>query len=211
MSNHMQHHKFLAPIAVAALFALTACGNHAEEQPENATSASSTVATQTTETASPATTTSTATATSTETTPVLSGGTAGGAQAPNGGTESAITSISEADQQAALTAGKTVIEQYSAGGEHDEWFKTIAPNLTAEMQTQLQNFNPEPSKAKVTGEAEKIDDVNVQADNPYWITVKVPTDKGEYAVRLVRTAERPDKWKANEILPITVFQKEQAG
>ena len=45
-------------------------------------------------------------------------------------------------------------------------------------------------------------------DNPYWITVRVKVDGGispEYYVRLHRTSERPNKWKASHILEPQAF------
>lgn len=144
-----------------------------------------------------------------ETTQVLSGGENGGEQVPQAA-PTALTEISDEDRGNALAAGKNIIELYTAGGSSEEWHRNIAPNITPELQNLLANFNPEPSKATVTGDPEIIPDSKQQPDNPYWVTVRVPTDKGDYVARLKRQPEQPEKWKANEILPYQVFEKGQS-
>lgn len=202
MSQTMKNSKAITFIALPALLMLSACSGNSSEEPAAPSAASETTS------EAPAVTN---TPTAEQSTPVLSGGEQGGAQVPSS-TVSAqmLSAVTEEDKAKALEAAKNIVTLYTAGGDHAEWFKNLAPNITAEQQSLLETFNPEPSKATVTGNAEVIADVKVQSDNPYWITAKVPTDKGDYAVRLVRQADRPDKWKADEILPLQVFESEQS-
>lgn len=195
----MKHRIAIVSLTIPALMALVACGGTSDEEAQSENSPTNTATSVFPSTTEP-----------TDGQLELSGGENGGEQLPSAA-PSAITELTAQDRENALAAGRNIIEQYTAGGEQSEWRKALAPNITPELQNLLANFDPEPSKASVTGDAEIIEDVKVQADNPYWITVKVPTDKGEYAARLKREADRPDKWKATEILPISVFLKEQVN
>lgn len=138
----------------------------------------------------------------------LSGGAAGGAQAPtNPATAAPAAPITDADRDTAKNTAREISAAYGAGGSHSEWFQNLAPHLTPSMQKTIEDVDPEPLKMNITGDPKIVNDPDIQADNQYWVTVSVPTNTGEWVVKLNRTAQQPDTWKAEQILPASVWAK----
>lgn len=141
--------------------------------------------------------------------PTLSAG--GGQQAPDSPvTRSPDPEMTKEDQARVRDAAKEVVKLYGAGGDHDQWFKNISPMLTPSMQKQVESFDPSYSKLNVSGEPHPLVDPRYPDDNPYWVTMSVPTTSGNWAVIMTRDADRPEVWKADQILPVQVWEKESA-
>ncbi|WP_049343332.1 hypothetical protein [Rothia mucilaginosa] len=169
--------------------------------------------------ATPSTTTAPSTATQTPTvtevnpttaTPTVSldpsplAGTGGGRQQPS--SVPTLNTITDEDRARAIDAAKAIVTAYTSGKPYKEWSADLFPLIDAELQNQYnQNLRVDLLKGNVTS-AELVDDPTLKipgGDNPYWITVRVKVDGGispAYYVRLHRTAERPNKWKASHIL-----------
>lgn len=169
--------------------------------------------------ATPSTTTAPSTATQTPTvtevnpttaTPTVSldpsplAGTGGGRQQPS--SVPTLNTITDEDRARAIDAAKAIVTAYTSGKPYKEWSADLFPLIDAELQNQYnQNLRVDLLKGNVTS-AELVDDPTLKipgGDNPYWLTVHVKVDGGispAYYVRLHRTAERPNKWKASHIL-----------
>lgn len=131
-------------------------------------------------------------------------GTGGGPQQPS--SEAVLTSITDEDRARAVDAAKEIVTAYTSGKPYKEWSEELFPLIDAELQNQYnKNLRVDLLKGNVTS-AELVDDPTLKipgGDNPYWLTVHVKVDGGispAYYVRLHRTAERPNKWKASHIL-----------
>jgi carbonate dehydratase len=177
-------------------------------------------------TSTPSTTTAPSTATRTPTvtevspttatpTPTVSldpsplAGAGGGPQQPS--SEAVLTSITDEDRARAVDAAKAIITAYTSGKPYKEWSAELFPLIDPELQNEYDSkFRVDLLKGTVTG-AEITHDPTTDipgGDNPYWITVRVKVDGGispEYYVRLHRTSERPNKWKASHILEPQAF------
>lgn len=202
--------------ALTATLALLATGCSAST--DNTAPTGSPVATSTpSTTTAPAPTPSTATHTPTVTevnpttaTPTVSldpsplAGTGGGPQQPS--SVPTLNTITDEDRARAIDAAKAIVTAYTSGKPYKEWSADLFPLIDAELQNQYnQNLRVDLLKGNVTS-AELVDDPTLKipgGDNPYWLTVHVKVGGGispAYYVRLHRTAERPNKWKASHIL-----------
>lgn len=131
-------------------------------------------------------------------------GTGGGPQQPS--SVPTLNTITDEDRARAIDAAKAIVTAYTSGKPYKEWSADLFPLIDAELQNQYnQNLRVDLLKGNVTS-AELVDDPTLKipgGDNPYWLTVHVKVDGGispAYYVRLHRTAERPNKWKASHIL-----------
>lgn len=206
--------KLTAATALTATLTLLATGCSAST--DNTAPTGSPVATST-----PSTTTAPSTATQTPTvtevnpttavpTPTVSldpsplAGTGGGPQQPS--SEAILRTITDEDRARAVDAAKAIVTAYTSGKPYKEWSAELFPYLDPELQNQYDSkFRVDLLKGTVTGAEITHDPTNdiPGGDNPYWITVRVKVDGGispEYYVRLHRTSERPNKWKASHIL-----------
>ena len=95
---------------------------------------------------------------------------------------------------------------YTSGKDYKEWSDELFPLIDPELQNQ---FGPKTKtdilKGKVTGATIANDPTleTAMGENPYWVTVAVTVEGGispQYFVRVHRTADRPNKWKAANIL-----------
>ena len=213
----------LAPAPTLTLtLALLATGCSASTDyavPTGTPVATSTTSTTTTTSTTPAPTPSTAEHTPTVTevsptsatpTPTVSldpsplAGAGGGPQQPS--SEAILTSITDEDRARAVEAAKSIVTAYTSGKPYKEWSAELFPLIDPELQNQ---WGPQTRidlrKGRVTG-AEITKDPTLETvtgENPYWVTVLVKVDGGispEYYVRVHRTADRPNKWKAANIL-----------
>ena len=162
-------------------------------------------------TASPSATESTTAASTTATpTPTVSldpsplAGTGGGPQQPS--SVPTLNSITDEDRGRALETAKAIVTAYTSGKPYKEWSEELYPMIDPKLQNQYgPNSRIDIFKGTVTN-AELVDDPTLKVpggDNPYWLTVCVKVEGSispAYYVRLHRTAERPDKWKASHIL-----------
>ena len=133
----------------------------------------------------------------------------GGPQQPS--SEAVLTSITDEDRARAVDAAKSIITAYTSGKPYKEWSAELFPLIDPELQNEYDSkFRVDLLNGTVTG-AEITHDPTTDipgGDNPYWITVRVKVDGGispEYYVRLHRTSERPNKWKASHILEPQAF------
>ena len=198
--------------ALTATLALLATGCSASTDNTAPTGSPATTSTPSTTTA-PSTATQTPTVTEvnpTTATPTVSldpaplAGTGGGRQQPS--SVPTLNTITDEDRARAIDAAKAIVTAYTSGKPYKEWSADLFPLIDAELQNQYnQNLRVDLLKGNVTS-AELVDDPTLKipgGDNPYWLTVHVKVDGGispAYYVRLHRTAERPNKWKASHIL-----------
>ncbi len=139
-------------------------------------------------------------------------GTGGGPQQPSSvPTLNSITDEDrgralDEDRGRALEAAKAIVAAYTSGKPYKEWSEELYPMIDPKLQNQYgPNSRIDIFKGTVTN-AELVDDPTLKVpggDNPYWLTVCVKVEGSispAYYVRLHRTAERPDKWKASHIL-----------
>ena len=203
--------------AATALTALTLIATGCSASTDNTAPTGSPVATHTpATTTAPAPAPSTATHTPTVTevnptsatpTPTVSldpsplAGTGGGPQQPS--SEAILRTITDEDRARAVDAAKAIVTAYTSGKPYKEWSAELFPFLDPELQNQYDSKFPT-DVFKANGVTNDIPG----GDNPYWLTVRVKVDGGispEYYVRLHRTSERPNKWKASHILEPQAF------
>lgn len=179
--------------------------------PAPATTTAGRTPTVTEVTASPsATASTTAASTIAAPTPTVSldpsplAGTGGGPQQPS--SVPTLNSITDEDRGRALEAAKAIVAAYTSGKPYKEWSEELYPMVDPEVQNE---YGPKSRIDLLKGtviSAELVDDPTLKVpggDNPYWLTVCVKVEGSispAYYVRLHRTAERPDKWKASHIL-----------
>ncbi|OFM97401.1 carbonic anhydrase [Rothia sp. HMSC072B03] len=199
--------------ALTATLALLATGCSASTDNTAPTGSPATPSTTTAPAPAPSTATQTPTVTEvnpTTATPTVSldpsplAGTGGGRQQPS--SVPTLNTITDEDRARAIDAAKAIVTAYTSGKPYKEWSADLFPLIDAELQNQYnQNLRVDLLKGNVTS-AELVDDPTLKipgGDNPYWLTVHVKVDGGispAYYVRLHRTAERPNKWKASHIL-----------
>ena len=199
--------------ALTATLALLTTGCSASTDNTAPTGSPATPSTATASAPTPSTATQTPTVTEvnpTTATPTVSldpsplAGTGGGPQQPS--SEAILRTITDEDRARAVDAAKAIVTAYTSGKPYKEWSADLFPLIDAELQNQYnQNLRVDLLKGNVTS-AELVDDPTLKipgGDNPYWLTVHVKVDGGispAYYVRLHRTAERPNKWKASHIL-----------
>lgn len=205
--------KLTALTATLALLATGCSASTDNTAPTGSPVATSTPSTTTASAPTPSTATQTPTVTEvnpTTATPTVSldpsplAGTGGGPQQPS--SEAILRTITDEDRARAIDAAKAIVTAYTSGKPYKEWSADLFPLIDAELQNQYnQNLRVDLLKGNVTS-AELVDDPTLKipgGDNPYWLTVHVKVDGGispAYYVRLHRTAERPNKWKASHIL-----------
>lgn len=207
--------KLTALTATLALLATGCSASTDNTAPTGSPVATSTPSTTTTSVPTPSTATQTPTVTEVNPTtatptPTVSldpsplAGTGGGRQQPS--SVPTLNTITDEDRARAIDAAKAIVTAYTSGKPYKEWSADLFPLIDAELQNQYnQNLRVDLLKGKVTS-AELVDDPTLKipgGDNPYWLTVHVKVDGGispAYYVRLHRTAERPNKWKASHIL-----------
>lgn len=199
--------------ALTATLALLATGCSASTDNTAPTGSPATPSTTTAPAPAPSTATQTPTVTEvnpTTATPTVSldpsplAGAGGGRQQPS--SVPTLNTITDEDRARAIDAAKAIVTAYTSGKPYKEWSADLFPLIDAELQNQYnQNLRVDLLKGNVTS-AELVDDPTLKipgGDNPYWLTVHVKVDGGispAYYVRLHRTAERPNKWKASHIL-----------
>lgn len=199
--------------ALTATLALLATGCSASTDNTAPTGSPATPSTTTAPAPAPSTATQAPTVTEvnpTTATPTVSldpsplAGTGGGRQQPS--SVPTLNTITDEDRARAIDAAKAIVTAYTSGKPYKEWSADLFPLIDAELQNQYnQNLRVDLLKGNVTS-AELVDDPTLKipgGDNPYWLTVHVKVDGGispAYYVRLHRTAERPNKWKASHIL-----------
>ena len=205
--------------AAAAVLALLATGCSASTDSSapggtlitGGTSTATSTPTVTEVTASPsAEASTTAASTTAAATPTVSldpsplAGTGGGPQQPS--SVPTLNSITDEDRGRALEAAKAIVAAYTSGKPYKEWSEELYPMIDPKLQNHYgPNSRIDVFKGTVTS-AELVDDPTLKVpggDNPYWLTVCVKVEGSispAYYVRLHRTAERPDKWKASHIL-----------
>ena len=127
-----------------------------------------------------------------------------GEQQPS--SEAVLTSITDEDRARAVDAAKAIVTAYTSGKPYKEWSAELFPLIDPELQNQ---YGPKTKtdilKGKVTGATITNDPTleTAMGENPYWVTVVITVDGGispQYFVRVHRTADRPNKWKASHIL-----------
>lgn len=179
--------------------------------PAPATTTAGRTPTVTEVTASPsATASTTAASTIAAATPTVSldpsplAGTGGGPQQPS--SEAILRTITDEDRARAVDAAKAIVTAYTSGKPYKEWSEELYPMVDPKVQNE---YGPKSRIDLLKGtviSAELVDDPTLKVpggDNPYWLTVCVKVEGSispAYYVRLHRTAERPDKWKASHIL-----------
>lgn len=179
--------------------------------PAPATTTAGRTPTVTEVTASPsATASTTAASTIAAATPTVSldpsplAGTGGGPQQPS--SEAILRTITDEDRARAVDAAKAIVTAYTSGKPYKEWSEELYPMVDPEVQNE---YGPKSRIDLLKGtviSAELVDDPTLKVpggDNPYWLTVSVRVEGSlspAYYVRLHRTAERPNKWKASHIL-----------
>lgn len=205
--------KLTALTATITLLATGCSASTDNTAPTGSPVATSTPSTTTAPAPAPSTATHTPTVTEvnpTTATPTVSldpsplAGTGGGPQQPS--SVPTLNTITDEDRARAIDAAKAIVTAYTSGKPYKEWSADLFPLIDAELQNQYnQNLRVDLLKGNVTS-AELVDDPTLKipgGDNPYWLTVHVKVDGGispAYYVRLHRTAERPNKWKASHIL-----------
>lgn len=205
--------KLTALTATLALLATGCSASTDNTAPTGSPVATSTPSTTTASAPAPSTATQTPTVAEvnpTAATPTVSldpsplAGTGGGPQQPS--SVPTLNTITDEDRARAIDAAKAIVTAYTSGKPYKEWSADLFPLIDAELQNQYnQNLRVDLLKGNVTS-AELVDDPTLKipgGDNPYWLTVHVKVDGGispAYYVRLHRTAERPNKWKASHIL-----------
>lgn len=205
--------KLTALTATLALLATGCSASTDNTAPTGSPVATSTPSTTTASAPTPSTATQTPTVTEvnpTTATPTVSldpsplAGTGGGPQQPS--SVPTLNTITDEDRARAIDAAKAIVTAYTSGKPYKEWSADLFPLIDAELQNQYnQNLRVDLLKGNVTS-AELVDDPTLKipgGDNPYWLTVHVKVDGGispAYYVRLHRTADRPNKWKASHIL-----------
>ena len=131
-------------------------------------------------------------------------GTGGGPQQPP--SVPTLNSITDEDRGRALETAKAIVAAYTSGKPYKEWSEELYPMVDPEVQNE---YGPKSRIDLLKGtviSAELVDDPTLKVpggDNPYWLTVSVRVEGSlspAYYVRLHRTAERPNKWKASHIL-----------
>lgn len=189
----------------------TATSTPTSTTPAPATTTAGRTPTVTEVTASPSATASTTTASTTvAATPTVSldpsplAGTGGGPQQPS--SVPTLNSITDEDRGRALETAKAIVAAYTSGKPYKEWSEELYPMVDPEVQNE---YGPKSRIDLLKGtviSAELVDDPTLKVpggDNPYWLTVSVRVEGSlspAYYVRLHRTAERPNKWKASHIL-----------
>lgn len=210
--------KLTAATALTATFALLATGCSAST--DNTAPTGSPVATSTPNTSTapaPAPSTATQAPTVTEVNPTTAtptptvsldpsplAGVGVGEQQPS--SEAVLTSITDEDRARAVDAAKAIVTAYTSGKPYKEWSADLFPLIDPELQNQYgPKIKTDILKGKVTGATITNDPTleTAMGENPYWVTVVVTVDGGispQYFVRVHRTADRPNKWKASHIL-----------
>lgn len=131
-------------------------------------------------------------------------GTGGGPQQPS--SVPTLNSITDEDRGRAMDTAKAIVAAYTSGKPYKEWSEELYPMVDPEVQNE---YGPKSRIDLLKGtviSAELVDDPTLKVpggDNPYWLTVSVRVEGSlspAYYVRLHRTAERPNKWKASHIL-----------
>lgn len=127
-----------------------------------------------------------------------------GEQQPS--SEAVLTSITDEDRARAVDTAKAIVTTYTSGKDYKEWSEELFPLIDPELQNQLgPKTKTDILKGKVTGATIANDPTleTAMGENPYWVTVAVTVEGGispQYFVRVHRTADRPNKWKAANIL-----------
>lgn len=131
-------------------------------------------------------------------------GTGGGPQQPS--SVPTLSSMTNADYNRAMDTAKAIVTAYTSGKPYKEWSEELYPMVDPEVQKEYgPNARLDQLRGTVTS-AELVDDPTLKTamgENPYWVTVRVNVMGGTspaYYVRVHRTAEQPDTWKASHIL-----------
>ena len=207
--------KLTAATALTATLALLATGCSASTDNTAPTGSPATPSTTTAPAPAPSTATQTPTVTEVNPTtatptPTVSldpsplAGVGVGEQQPS--SEAVLTSITDEDRARAVDAAKAIVTAYTSGKPYKEWSADLFPLIDPELQNQYgPKIKTDILKGKVTGASITNDPTleTAMGENPYWVTVVITVDGGispQYFVRVHRTADRPNKWKASHIL-----------
>lgn len=193
-----------AVLTLAVALLATSCASSAKTDTATASPSPTVTATTAEPTGSP---TATATVKPTPTVSIDPSPLAGvgvGEQQPS--SEAVLTSITDEDRARAVDAAKAIVTAYTSGKDYKAWSDELFPMIDPELQNQLgPKTKTDILKGKVTGATITNDPTleTAMGENPYWVTVAVTVEGGispQYFVRVHRTADRPNKWKAANIL-----------
>mgnify|MGYP000888978264 FL=1 len=198
--------KGIAPAVLTLAVALltTSCASSAKTDTATASPSPTITATTAEPTVSPTATTTVKPTPTVSIDPSPLAGVGVGEQQPS--SEAVLTSITDEDRARAVDTAKAVVTAYTSGKDYKEWSDELFPMIDPELQNQL---GPKTKtgilKGKVTGATITNDPTleTAMGENPYWVTVAVTVEGGispQYFVRVHRTADRPNKWKAANIL-----------
>lgn len=198
--------KGIAPAVLTLAVALltTSCASSAKTDTATASPSPTVTATTAEPTVSPTATTTSKPTPTVSIDPSPLAGVGVGEQQPS--SEAVLTSITDEDRARAVDTAKAVVTAYTSGKDYKEWSDELFPMIDPELQNQ---FGPKTKtdilKGKVTGATIANDPTleTAMGENPYWVTVAVTVEGGispQYFVRVHRTADRPNKWKAANIL-----------
>ena len=198
--------KGIAPAVLTLAVALlaTSCASSAKTDTATASPSPTVTATTAEPTVSPTATTTSKPTPTVSIDPSPLAGVGVGEQQPS--SEAVLTSITDEDRDRAVDTAKAIVTAYTSGKDYKDWRDELFPLIDPELQNQ---FGPKTKtdilKGKVTGATIANDPTleTAMGENPYWVTVAVTVEGGispQYFVRVHRTADRPNKWKAANIL-----------
>ena len=193
-----------AVLTLAVALLTTSCASSAKTDTATASPSPTVTAATAEPTGSPTATTTSKPTPTVSIDPSPLAGVGVGEQQPS--SEAVLTSITDEDRARAVDTAKTIVTTYTSGKDYKEWSDELFPMIDPELQNQ---FGPKTKtdilKGKVTGATIANDPTleTAMGENPYWVTVAVAVEGGispQYFVRVHRTADRPTKWKAANIL-----------
>lgn len=198
--------KGIAPAVLTLAVALltTSCASSAKTDTATASPSPTVTATTAEPTVSPTATTTSKPTPTVSIDPSPLAGVGVGEQQPS--SEAVLTSITDEDRARAVDAAKAIVTAYTSGKDYKEWSEELFPLIDPELQNQFgSKTKTDILKGKVTGATIANDPTleTAMGENPYWATVAVTVEGGispQYFVRVHRTADRPNKWKAANIL-----------
>lgn len=193
-----------AVLTLAVALLATGCASSAKTDTATATPSPTVTATTAEPTGSPTATTTAKPTPTVSIDPSPLAGVGVGEQQPS--SEAVLTSITDEDRARAVDTAKAIVTAYTSGKDYKEWSEELFPMIDPELQNQLgPKTKTDILKGKVTGATITNDPTleTAMGENPYWVTVAVTVEGGispQYFVRVHRTADRPNKWKAANIL-----------
>ena len=193
-----------AVLTLAVALLATSCASSAKTDTATASPSPTVTATTAEPAVSPTATTTSKPTPTVSIDPSPLAGVGVGEQQPS--SEAVLTSITDEDRARAVDTAKAIVTAYTSGKDYKEWSEELFPLIDPELQNQLgPKTKTDILKGKVTGATIANDPTleTAMGENPYWVTVAVTVEGGispQYFVRVHRTADRPNKWKAANIL-----------